>query len=76
MIHISTKILGLKHIGFSATLALVALVSSGCTVIKVVDVAASTAIGVTKVAVKTTGKVVGAAIPDGDDEDNENESDD
>lgn len=38
----------------------------GCVVAKVVDVAAGTAIGVAKTAVKTTGKVVGAAIPDGD----------
>lgn len=37
----------------------------GCTVIKVVDAAASTAIGVTKATVKTTGKVAGAVIPDG-----------
>jgi hypothetical protein len=39
---------------------------SGCTVVKVVDAAASTTVGVAKGAVKTTGKVAGAAIPDGD----------
>ncbi len=44
----------------------VALLSS-CTVVKVVDTAASATIGVAKTAVKTTGKVAGAAIPDGDD---------
>ena len=37
---------------------------SACTVVKVVDIAASTAVG----AVKTTGKVVAAAVPDGDDD--------
>lgn len=37
----------------------------GCTVVKVVDAAASTAVGVTKATVKTTGKVAGAVIPDG-----------
>ncbi len=35
---------------------------SSCTVVRVVDAAASTTVG----AIKTTGKVVGAAIPDGD----------
>lgn len=40
-----------------------------CTVVRVVDAAASTTIGVAKGTVKTTGKVVGAAIPDGDDKD-------
>ena len=49
---------------------------SSCTVVKVVDVAASTAIGVTKGVVKTTGKVVGAAIPDGDKKDKEDDEDD
>ena len=41
----------------------------GCTVVKVADVAASSAIGVTVGTVKMTGKAIGAAIPDGDDED-------
>ncbi len=41
---------------------------NGCTVLAIADVAASTAIGVTKGVVKTTGKVVGAVIPDGDDD--------
>nr|WP_296751293.1 NF038104 family lipoprotein [Thioalkalivibrio sp.] len=49
-------------------LFLLALLSSGCTAVKVVDAAASTAIGVTKGTVKTTGRVVGAAIPSGKDE--------
>lgn len=39
-----------------------------CTVVKVVDLAASTTIGVAKGTVKATGAVVGAAIPDGDDD--------
>ncbi len=50
---------------FSAFLIL----STGCTAIAVVDAVASTAVGVTKVAVKGTTAVVGAVIPDGDDED-------
>ena len=57
------------------TIALATLSLSSCTVVKVVDVAASTAIGVTKTAVKTTGKVVGAAIPDGDKDKDEDEDD-
>jgi len=40
--------------------------SSGCTVVKVVDAAASTTVGAVKGTAKVTGKVVGAAIPDGD----------
>ena len=59
----------------AAVLVLIAIVSSSCMVVKVVDVAASTAIGVTKVAVKTTGAVVGAVIPDGDDEETEPDDD-
>ena len=43
----------------------------GCTVVKVADVAASSAIGVTVGTVKMTGKAIGAAIPDGDDEDDD-----
>ena len=39
---------------------------SGCSVISLVDAAASTAIGVTKVAVKGTTMAVGALVPDGD----------
>ncbi|MCA1790778.1 MAG: NF038104 family lipoprotein [Thioalkalivibrio sp.] len=48
-------------------LFLLCLLSSGCTAVKVVDAAASTAIGVTKGTVKTTGRVIGAAIPSGKD---------
>ncbi|MCV6626398.1 MAG: NF038104 family lipoprotein [Cellvibrionaceae bacterium] len=44
---------------------------SGCTVVSIVDTAASAAIGVTKVAVKGTVAVVDAAIPDGDDDEDE-----
>lgn len=52
----------------SALFVLVLLSSSGCTAIAVVDAVASTAVGVAKVAVKGTTAVVGAVIPDGDDE--------
>lgn len=38
-----------------------------CTVVKVVDAAASTTVGVAKGTAKVTGKVAGAAIPDGKD---------
>ena len=51
---------------FSAFFALFCLSLSGCTLIAVTDAAVGTAVGVTKGAVKTTGVVVGAAIPDGD----------
>jgi sugar phosphate permease len=37
-----------------------------CTVVKVVDAAASTTVGVAKGTAKVGGKVAGAAIPDGD----------
>ena len=55
-------------------LTLAVLVSSsvflgGCTAIAIVDAAASTAIGAGKLAVKGTTKVIGAVIPDGDDDD-------
>jgi|GEM_PF-4486431 len=53
-------------LGFFAFLV---LQSAGCTAIAVVDAVASTAVGVTKVAVKGTTAVVGAVIPDGDDDD-------
>lgn len=48
---------------------LLVLQMTGCTVIAVVDAVASTAIGVTKVAVKGTTAVVGAVIPGGGDDD-------
>jgi len=41
---------------------------SGCTAVKIVDAAASTAVGAAVGAVKVTGKVVGAPIPDGDED--------
>lgn len=53
----------------AAAIALLALQMTGCTVIAVADAVASTAIGVTKVAVKGTTAVVGAVIPGGDDDD-------
>lgn len=49
------------------------MVLQACTVVKVVDVAASTTIGVAKGTVKATGAVVDAAIPDGDDEDEDDD---
>ena len=58
----------------AVTLTLFALAClNACTVVKVVDAAASTAIGVTKGAVKATGAVAGAVIPDGDDDDKKDE---
>ncbi len=48
-------------------LAVSALGTGGCTAVALVDAAASTAVGVGKVAVKGTTAVVGAAIPDSDD---------
>jgi len=41
----------------------------GCTAISLVDAAASTAVGAGKLVVKGTTAAVGAAIPDGEDED-------
>ncbi len=54
---------------FFGVLLILLLFMSACTVVKVVDAAASTAVGVTVGTVKATGKVLGAAIPDGDDHD-------
>ncbi|MEM7259297.1 MAG: NF038104 family lipoprotein [Pseudomonadota bacterium] len=48
--------------------ALIVMMTSGCTAIAVVDAAASTAVGVGKVAVKGATAAAGALIPD-DDED-------
>jgi len=47
----------------------------GCTVVAIADAAASTVIGVGKVAVKGTVAVVDAAIPDGDDDDEDQKDD-
>ena len=41
---------------------------SGCAVVSVADAVISTAATATKVVVKGTGAVIGAAIPDGDDD--------
>lgn len=49
-------------------IALVVMMSSGCTVVRVVDAAASTAVGVGKVAAKGVTSAAGALIPDDDDE--------
>ena len=48
-------------------LSIAFLNTGGCTAIALVDAAASTAVGVTKVAVKGTTAAAGALIPDGDD---------
>ena len=56
-----------------AAAALLALSVSGCTVLAVTDAVVSTAVGVTKVAVKGTVAVVGAVIPDGDDKEKKDE---
>ena len=48
--------------------AVVVLLSSGCTVIAVADAVVSTAVDVAAIAVKGTVAVVDAAIPDADDE--------
>lgn len=53
--------------------AFLTLQSAGCTVIRVVDTVASTAVGVTKVAIKGTTAVVSAAIPGGGDDDEDEE---
>lgn len=62
-----------KSLIFLAFCTTLIISMSGCTVIKIADAAASTAIGVTKGAVKVTGAAVGAVIPDGDKKDEEKE---
>lgn len=57
-----------KKILFVLSLLVIGSTLSSCTAIAIVDAAASTAIGVGKGAVKITGAVAGAAIPNGDDE--------
>lgn len=47
----------------------------GCTVVAIADAAASTVVGVGKVAVKGTIAVADAVIPDGDDDEDEQEDD-
>lgn len=48
-----------------------ALLMQGCVAAAATGAVVGTAVGVTSAAVKTTGAVVGAAIPDGDDEDDD-----
>ena len=58
------------------TLALLvcsSLTLGGCTAITLVDAAASTAVGVGKLAVKGTTAAIGAVIPDGEDDEEEKE---
>ena len=50
-------------------LTLVVSMTSGCTAVALVDAAASTAVGVGKVAAKGVTATAGALIPDGDDDD-------
>lgn len=58
----------------SLLLSVLAL-QSGCTLVSAVDAVASTAIDVTAGTVKLTGKAIGAALPDSDnEEDDENDS--
>ncbi len=60
----------MKKIAFPFLLFFGMLLSSGCVAVKVVDTAASAtvgaAVGATKLAVKGTKAVVGAALPDDD----------
>ena len=56
----------LKRILLVPALLLSLTLLQGCIVVKAVDTAADAAIGVTKTTVKTTGKVVGTAIPNSD----------
>ena len=49
-------------------LALVVSMTSGCTAVALVDAAASTAVGVGKIAAKGVTATAGALIPDGDDD--------
>lgn len=46
---------------------------SGCTLISIADTVASAAIGTVKIGVKGTAAVIGAVIPDGDDEDEDDD---
>lgn len=47
------------------------LALQGCMVVSAVDLAATTVLTAGKLAVKGTGALIDAAIPDGDDEDDE-----
>lgn len=51
---------------YSSVLLLAACSTSSCTLIKIADTAASATIGAASTTIKATGKVVEAAIPDGD----------
>ena len=57
--------------GKLAAVILFSLQLAGCAVVTVADAAVSVAATGVKVAAKTTGAVVGAAIPDGDDDDDD-----
>lgn len=65
--------LNVSRAAMAMVFSLFFLQSTGCTVISLVDAVASTAIGVTKVAVKGTAAVVGSVIPGGEDEKEEKE---
>lgn len=59
----------IKNMRSALVLLFVASISlSGCTVIAVADAAASATVGAAKATVKTTGAVLDAAIPDGEED--------
>lgn len=67
-----TYSLSIQAIFMKPLLLTLIFLMQGCTAIAIVDAAASTVVTAGKVVVKGTGAVVGAAIPDGDkDEDDE-----
>ena len=59
-----------KKIRLALVAALVSISLSGCTAVTVAGAVVGTAVGVTAVAVKGTVAVVGAVIPDEEQEDN------
>lgn len=50
-------------------MAFLSLILQGCVVASAVDLAASTVLTAGKIAIKGTGALIEAAIPDGDDDD-------
>lgn len=59
--------ISIKHLLFLLSLNQI----SGCTLISIADTVASTVIGTVKIGVKGTTAVIGAVIPDGDEEDDD-----
>ena len=66
----------LKRLGVCVAAVFILAFIQACTVVKVVDAAASTTVGVAKGTVKATGKVAGAVIPDGEDDDDKKDNQD